>query len=250
MSLKNSNIASGLVKAINNVENPKKKEATDEFGNTFSYAPLDEVVKVVKKAVEPYGMAVVQPFTTGYQILPNGFEIGVMTVRTEIIHESGEVLEFDPVTFKSNGNTAQMMGSANTYARRYSLMSIFGIAGEEDDDGRIASLHGVNTGRPDSVPENPNKQGEEKQKEQEDNKKSDLINEQQSKELLSLAEEFSKLKETTVDGVLGAFGGLDNLTQDKFDLTKDKLIEWIEKAKSESNQEKSDEPKDDNKKET
>src|SRR5699024_1998460 len=156
--------------------------------------------------------------------------------------------KFDSVTFKSNGNTAQMMGSANTYARRYSLMSIFGIAGEEDDDGRIASLHGVNMGRPDSIPENPNKKGEEKQqKEQEDNKKSDLIDEQQSKELLSLAEVFSELKETTVDGVLGAFGGLDNLTQDKFELTKNKLIEWIEKAKAESNQEKSEESKDDKK---
>lgn len=63
---------------------------------------------------------------------------GLMAIRTTLLHESGESIASDlpiPVKFDSGrGNAMQQLGSALTYARRYGLLSIYGLAGDDDDD--------------------------------------------------------------------------------------------------------------------
>jgi hypothetical protein len=64
-------------------------------------------------------------------------------IKTIIAHESGDTIENElilPVTIGGRISDAQAIGSAITYARRYSLQSLVGIsADEEDDDGNSAS---------------------------------------------------------------------------------------------------------------
>ena len=66
-------------------------------------------------------------------------EIGI-AVTTKIIHKSGEWIESEACVLPVEKPNAQAVGSAISYARRYSLSSFLGIAaGTEDDDGAAAS---------------------------------------------------------------------------------------------------------------
>jgi hypothetical protein len=66
-------------------------------------------------------------------------EVGI-AVTTKLIHVSGEYLESDACVLPVEKPNAQAVGSAISYARRYSLASFLGIAaGTEDDDGAAAS---------------------------------------------------------------------------------------------------------------
>ena len=65
-----------------------------------------------------------------------------MVLRTTLMHVSGESIVSDiplPIRFEAGrGNAMQAMGSALTYARRYGLLAVYGIAGD-DDDGETAA---------------------------------------------------------------------------------------------------------------
>ena len=66
-------------------------------------------------------------------------EIGI-SVTTKIIHKSGEWIESEACVLPVEKPNAQAVGSAISYARRYSLAAFLGIAaGTEDDDGAAAS---------------------------------------------------------------------------------------------------------------
>jgi hypothetical protein len=66
-------------------------------------------------------------------------DIGI-AVTTKIIHKSGEWIESDPCVLPVEKPNAQAVGSAISYARRYSLAAFVGLsAGLEDDDGAAAS---------------------------------------------------------------------------------------------------------------
>ena len=66
-------------------------------------------------------------------------EVGI-AVTTILIHTSGEYLESDACVLPVEKSNAQAVGSAISYARRYSLAAFLGIAaGTEDDDGTAAS---------------------------------------------------------------------------------------------------------------
>lgn len=104
------------------------KEAENPFFKS-KYADLASITKAVQPILKKNGLAVVQTM--------EDVESGVM-VRTTLLHSSGEyisgLLRMKPVKEDPQG-----MGSAITYARRYSLSAILGIATEEDDDGAAAS---------------------------------------------------------------------------------------------------------------
>ena len=61
----------------------------------------------------------------------------LMVLRTTLMHESGEAVVSDlPLPIRQEGgrgNPMQALGSALTYARRYGLLAIYGIAGDDDD---------------------------------------------------------------------------------------------------------------------
>lgn len=61
-----------------------------------------------------------------------------MTLKTTLIHESGESLDFSMPMILSKEDM-QGLGSAVTYAKRYSLASIFNLVSDEDDDGNYVS---------------------------------------------------------------------------------------------------------------
>lgn len=155
METSKSKVYPALVKAINELENPKN--SVDNKYYNSKYVPLSDILDIAKPVLSKHGLAIIQTPYVMYETIRNvskkgeiyHTEIGVVKVTTKLIHESGEILDFPPVVFKASGNTPQHIGSALTYARRYSITSILGIAGkEEDDDGNIGS----------NVPNNPNNQ--------------------------------------------------------------------------------------------
>jgi hypothetical protein len=66
------------------------------------------------------------------------FEDGMAGVVTRIIHTSGETRE-SKLILPLRDQSAQGVGSAISYARRYSAAAVLGIASDEDDDGQQAS---------------------------------------------------------------------------------------------------------------
>lgn len=91
------------------------------------YATLAGLRDNVVPNLAKHGLAVIQgTIETG-----NGF-----AVTTRLVHDSGQWMES---SYPLSIGTAQQMGSSYTYARRYSLASICGIASEEDDDANAAS---------------------------------------------------------------------------------------------------------------
>ena len=120
-------LAIALSKFQGEVENPKNT-ATNPFFKS-SYSPLDTVLNTVRPILAKHGLSVVQiPSTEGSNII----------VTTILMHESGEYIETEPLELKMDKITAQGAGSAITYARRYALSAVLGVASEDDDDGNAA----------------------------------------------------------------------------------------------------------------
>ena len=92
------------------------------------YADLAEIRDTVMPTLTKHGFAVVQ-FT---QVSATGFYL-----VTRLLHESGEYLD-SRYPLPEDVTKPQAMGSAITYARRYMLAAMCGIAAEEDDDGNAA----------------------------------------------------------------------------------------------------------------
>lgn len=122
------NIASAISKFQSEVPNPKKVAENPFFKS--SYVPLDEVINVIKPYLAKHGLSFFQS---------SGGDGKNITVTTMLMHESGEWIESDPLTVIATKADPQQAGSAITYARRYSLSAILGIASEEDDDGNSGS---------------------------------------------------------------------------------------------------------------
>lgn len=122
------NLAIALAKFTGEVENPKNV-ATNPFFKS-KYAPLNEVLNVVKPLLAKYGLSVIQT------AFGNTIETGITTM---LLHESGEFIESEPLIFKNEKATAQSAGSSITYARRYAISAILNISSEQDDDGAVAS---------------------------------------------------------------------------------------------------------------
>ncbi len=96
---------------------------------SYTYAPLDFILGLVRGTLAKHGFAVTQSAIQAD---------GGVAVETRIIHKEGHTESYGP-TFIAVSGTAQAVGSAITYARRYGLVAALGIATEEDDDGGKAS---------------------------------------------------------------------------------------------------------------
>jgi ERF superfamily len=128
-------LASALAKAQAELINPEKSlTATIRSGRTgegersFRYAPLSSGLDIVRKALGQHEIATVQ--TTAIDK-----EAGVVNLTTTLAHASGEWIASDwPVCPVAETANPQRMGAALTYARRYALFTLVGIAGEDDLD--------------------------------------------------------------------------------------------------------------------
>jgi hypothetical protein len=120
-------LATALAKAQGELMGAKKDTANPFFKS--KYADLASIVEALKACFPKYGLAYVQTICT------NEHGVGVETI---LMHASGEWVKGDPFFLPVNKADAQGFGSCATYARRYSLAAIAGVA-PEDDDGNAAA---------------------------------------------------------------------------------------------------------------
>src|SRR3984957_10374879 len=128
-------IAGALAKAQGELANPEKSlTATIRSANpresdrTFRYAALSTGLDIVRKALGRHEIAIVQH--TAIDV-----EAGGIRLTTGLAHSSGEWLSSEwPVCALSETAAPRRMGASLTYARRYALFALVGIAGEDDLD--------------------------------------------------------------------------------------------------------------------
>jgi len=117
----------------------------------YSYAPLSEIFDAIRKPLAENGLAISQPMT----IID-----GKLIVETVLSHSSGEWIS-GQILIESQKLDPQSIGSALTYARRYSLSALLGIASEEDDDAEGAMNREQSESKGESKPESkPESKGE------------------------------------------------------------------------------------------
>jgi hypothetical protein len=128
-------IATALAKAQTDLTNPEKSliatvRSRDprEGERTFRYAPLASGLEIVRKALGQHEIATIQRTEIDR-------EAGLIRLTTVLAHSSGEWMSSDwPVCPIAEVSAPQRMGAALTYARRYALFTLVGIAGEDDLD--------------------------------------------------------------------------------------------------------------------
>lgn len=118
-------LAALLAEAQAAMPNPKKSRQGQKGYQTYKYATLDTVVDIIKKPLNERGIFLTQPCERTTD--------GSMRVQTVVMHE-GERLVLDTKPYEYDSDP-QEFGKRETYARRYSLLTAFGLAGEDDTDG-------------------------------------------------------------------------------------------------------------------
>ena len=128
-------LAAALAKAQAEIVNPEKSLTATivspfprEGVRTFRYAPLSSGLDLVRKCLGQHEIATVQATV----IDP---ESGLIRLTTTLVHASGEWVSSDwPVCPVNETAVPHRLGAALTYARRYALFTLVGIAGEDDLD--------------------------------------------------------------------------------------------------------------------
>ncbi|HDR7711229.1 TPA: ERF family protein [Bacillus cereus] len=121
-------LSKALVK-FNSEVNKIAKDANNPFHKN-TYATLDTIIDEVRPLLSQNGLSIMQ--------IPSGDGQNV-TLKTLLLHASGEWLESDALTMKPVKNDPQAIGSCVTYARRYSLAAFLSLNTGEDDDGNHAT---------------------------------------------------------------------------------------------------------------
>jgi len=128
-------IAAALAKAQAQLVNPEKSlmaiirsDGASVAERSFRYAPLSSGLDIVRKTLSQHEIATVQ--TTSIDD-----SAGIVRLSTVLAHASGEWIASDwPVCAITETASPHRMGAALTYARRYGLFTLVGIAGEDDLD--------------------------------------------------------------------------------------------------------------------
>jgi hypothetical protein len=123
-------LASAMAAAFGEIEAATKAANNPHFKS--KYADLTTVIEAIKPALVKHGLFFTQhpaPHDRGVQI------------ETFIHHAGGDSMSLGSLFVPANKADAQGFGSALTYARRYALVTAFGVP-VEDDDGNAASRSG------------------------------------------------------------------------------------------------------------
>jgi hypothetical protein len=128
-------LATALAKAQIELINPEKSligtiepHRGQGTARQFRYAPLSSGLEIVRKTLGQHEIATVQ--TTAIDQAA-----GIVNLTTVLAHSSGEWIASDwPVCPLADTERPHRMGAALTYARRYALFTLVGIAGEDDLD--------------------------------------------------------------------------------------------------------------------
>lgn len=121
------NLASALAEFQKTLPSITKTATANAGTYKYSYTPLDKLAAAILPKLAEVGVA--------YTAAPHITEEGEFVLRAKLIHESGDEFGGDYPLGKSSA-PAQAIGSVISYARRYALLSLTGVAPEdEDDDG-------------------------------------------------------------------------------------------------------------------
>src|SRR4030081_2055939 len=138
-------IATALAKAQTELSDPEKAMVGTVYNNrsdspqSFRYASLSSGLDIVRKAMGGQQIAISQ--TTDIDRAS-----GTVNLTTLLLHTSGEWISSDwPVCQLSETSAPRRMGAALTYARRYALFTMVGIAGEDDLDAPREPQEGHNS---------------------------------------------------------------------------------------------------------
>lgn len=144
-----------LAKALSNFQGKMtavKKDATNPFYKS-KYATLDTIWETIRTLLAENGLSVAQTMD---------YYNDKSTLQTTLYHTSGEWISgtqlVNPVK-----DDPQSLGSAISYARRYSLSAILGIVADEDDDANIATkpdAKNIPAGKPDVAEASPPQKSE------------------------------------------------------------------------------------------
>lgn len=104
---------------------------------SFSYAPLEAILRATLPALNKEGFALVQRVEEDHLV-------------TTLYHAHGQLSGSIKVIVGDSG--PQAYGSALTYARRYGVTLLLGICADDDDDGNAAEGNHVTVQRPDGLP--------------------------------------------------------------------------------------------------
>jgi len=113
------------------IKNPSKRGKNPHFKS--EYATLDDVLESIKKPLNDAGLSFCHKHRTVHY---EGICIKDY-IHLVVTDDLGNEMDFGGYEILTCTN-AQAQGSNETYLRRYSLMSAFGIVGDEDDDGNAA----------------------------------------------------------------------------------------------------------------
>src|SRR6476646_1351330 len=137
-------LAAALAKAQAEIVNPEKLLTATiespfprEGQRTFRYASLSTGLDIVRKCLGQHEIATVQSTAIDR-------DSGLIRLTTTLVHASGEWVSSDwPVCPATETAAPHRMGAALTYARRYALFTLVGIAGEDDLDAPDLTVQSV-----------------------------------------------------------------------------------------------------------
>lgn len=120
-----------IIKALNSMQGEMRGVAKDAINPHFKnrYLSLDAVWDSIKLPLFSNGLCVVQDVTS---------QGSTVSVETRVFHISGQWMKFGPLVMPLGKLDPQSIGSATTYAKRYSLCSALGVVADIDDDGQHA----------------------------------------------------------------------------------------------------------------
>jgi hypothetical protein len=120
-------LAASLSKAQAEIHNPAFDSKNPHFKS--SYASLAAVRNAVVPVLAKHGLSVLQDVISGLE--------GITCVNL-LTHSSGQWIETEGITVPTDKQNAHGFGSASTYARRFSLMALACVVGDDDDDGNAS----------------------------------------------------------------------------------------------------------------
>lgn len=197
-------LITALSKAQGEIRNANKSSLNPHFRS--KYADLSEVWDACREPLSKYNLAIVQTMNKDDQ--------GILSLVTTLAHSSGQWMKSIYPLVCKDPNNPQAWGSSITYARRYTLSSIVGIAPDEDDDGNKASQQKV-----------------ERQTQPKPNELEDKINKEQSMELNKLLEQCDKtFSEKVWDHIRSqGINSFEEMNQEMFRKMRDASIGHISK---------------------
>ena len=135
-------LAKSLTTAAGELTDPHRGRTAKTGSFSYKYASLPDILPAVRQTLSKHGLAILQ-------------ECGELFCTTRLGHSSGQWIEslWPLEVDKGRLAGAQARGSAATYARRYSLLALLGMAADDDDDGAAASQKSQRVHRPVETPQ-------------------------------------------------------------------------------------------------